>query len=66
MSANNDYSEEFDRLRRNRVEVSYHKYGPARKILARGGWTPWRRPSCAWMRSAGTTTLNTWWTRPTI
>ena len=26
-----DYNEEFDRLRRNRVEVSYHKYGPARK-----------------------------------
>lgn len=25
-----DYSEEFDRLRRNRVELSHIKYGPAR------------------------------------
>lgn len=25
-----DYSEEFDRLRRNRVEVSTYKYGHAR------------------------------------
>ena len=36
MSANNDYSEEFDRLRRNRVEVSHHKYGPARKNFGEG------------------------------
>lgn len=25
-----EYSEEFDRLRKNRVIVSYHKYGPDR------------------------------------
>lgn len=25
-----EYSEEFDRLRKNRVEVAYYKYGPAR------------------------------------
>lgn len=31
-----DYNEEFDRLRRNRVEVSYHKYGPARKNFGEG------------------------------
>lgn len=36
MSANNDYSEECDRLRRNRVEVSHHKYGPARKNFGEG------------------------------
>ena len=26
-----EYSDEFDRLRKNRVAVSYHKYGPAQK-----------------------------------
>lgn len=31
-----DYSEEFDRLRRNRVAVSYHKYGPASKNFGEG------------------------------
>ena len=31
-----EYSVEFDRLRRNRVEVSYHKYGPARKNFGEG------------------------------
>lgn len=31
-----DYNEEFDRLRRNRVEVSYYKYGPARKNFGEG------------------------------
>ena len=31
-----DYNEEFDRLRSNRVEVSYHKYGPARKNFGEG------------------------------
>lgn len=25
-----EYSDEFDRLRKNRVEVAYYKYGPAR------------------------------------
>lgn len=24
-----EYSDQFDKLRQNRVEVSYHKYGPA-------------------------------------
>lgn len=31
-----EYSEEFDRLRRNRVETSYYKYGAARKNFATG------------------------------
>lgn len=31
-----EYSEEFDRLRRNRVEVSLYKYGPARKNFGEG------------------------------
>lgn len=31
-----DYNEEFDRIRRNRVEVSFHKYGPARKNFGEG------------------------------
>lgn len=31
-----EYSEEFDRLRKNRVETSYYKYGPARKNFASG------------------------------
>jgi len=31
-----DYSLEFDRLRQNRVEVSAHKYGPARKNFGEG------------------------------
>lgn len=31
-----DYCEEFDRLRRNRVEVSFHKYGPADKNFGEG------------------------------
>lgn len=26
----NEYSERFDQLRKNRVEVSFHKYGPAK------------------------------------
>ena len=30
------YSEEFDRLRKNRVQVSYHKYGPAAKNFGEG------------------------------
>lgn len=28
---NNEYSEHFDQLRKNRVEASYYKYGPAKK-----------------------------------
>ena len=35
-----EYSEEFDRLRKNRVQMSYHKYGPAAKNFGEGGWTP--------------------------
>lgn len=31
-----EYSEEFDWLRKNRVEISYHKYGPARKNFGEG------------------------------
>lgn len=31
-----DYSLEFDKLRQNRVEVSAHKYGPARKNFGEG------------------------------
>lgn len=31
-----EYNEEFDRLRRNRVQVSYHKYGPACKNFGEG------------------------------
>ena len=31
-----EYSEHFDELRKNRVEVSYHKYGPARKNFKTG------------------------------
>lgn len=31
-----EYSEKFDELRKNRVEVSFHKYGPARKNFATG------------------------------
>lgn len=32
----NEYSNEFDKLRRNRVEVSYYKYGPVRDNFASG------------------------------
>ncbi len=31
-----DYSTEFDQLRKNRVEVSTFKYGPARKNFGEG------------------------------
>jgi len=31
-----EYSEEFDQLRRNRMAVSFHKYGPARKNYGEG------------------------------
>lgn len=30
MSKINDYNEEFDKLRKNRVEIAYYKYGPAK------------------------------------
>lgn len=32
----NDYSEQFDKERRYRVEVSHYKYGPARENFATG------------------------------
>ena len=31
-----EYSEEFDKLRKNRVEMSFYKYGPARKNFDTG------------------------------
>lgn len=31
-----EYSERFDTLRRNRVEVSFYKYGPAKQNFATG------------------------------
>lgn len=31
-----EYSEEFDQFRRNRMAVSFHKYGPARKNYGEG------------------------------
>lgn len=31
-----EYSEEFDRLRKNRVEISYYKYGPVRRNFSTG------------------------------
>lgn len=31
-----EYSERFDELRRNRVEVSFYKYGPAKKNFKTG------------------------------
>lgn len=31
-----EYSEEFDRLRKNRVETSYYKYGPAKDNFGSG------------------------------
>jgi hypothetical protein len=33
---NHEYSEEFDRLRKNRVEVAYYKYGAARDNFGSG------------------------------
>ena len=31
-----EYSEEFDKLRKNRVEISFYKYGPARENFGGG------------------------------
>lgn len=36
MELESEYSIEFDKLRKNRVEVSYFKYGPARKNFGEG------------------------------
>lgn len=33
---NREYSDEFDKMRKSRVYVSYHKYGPARKNFGEG------------------------------
>lgn len=32
-----EYSEQFDKERKHRVEVSYYKYGPARQNFGGGG-----------------------------
>ncbi len=32
----NEYSDRFDQLRKNRVEVSFYKYGPAKKNFSTG------------------------------
>ena len=34
MNFNEEYSEKVDELRKNRVKVSYHKYGPAKQNFA--------------------------------
>ena len=36
MNINNEYSTEFDKLRKSRVEVSYYKYGAARDNFGSG------------------------------
>lgn len=36
MDISQEYSQRFDELRKNRVETSYYKYGPARKNFATG------------------------------
>ena len=36
MGLESEYSSEFDKLRKNRVEVSFFKYGPARKNFGEG------------------------------
>lgn len=36
MNINNEYSTEFDKLRKSRVEVSYYKYGAARNNFGSG------------------------------
>lgn len=36
MNINNEYSTEFDKLRKNRVEVSFYKYGAARDNFGSG------------------------------
>lgn len=33
---NTEYSEKFDKLRKNRVETSYFKYGPAKANFSSG------------------------------
>ena len=36
MRRTNEYSDKFDELRRNRVEVSFYKYGPAKDNFSTG------------------------------
>lgn len=36
MNVNEEYSDEFDRLAKNRVMTSYHKYGPAKENYKNG------------------------------
>lgn len=36
INMNEEYSDRFDQLRKNRVEVSFYKYGPARANFATG------------------------------
>lgn len=36
MNWNEEYSEEFDELRKNRVKVGYYKYGPAKENYKTG------------------------------
>lgn len=36
MNINNEYSTEFDKLRKSRVEVSFYKYGAARDNFGSG------------------------------
>lgn len=36
MDLSNEYSDRFDQLRKNRVETSYFKYGPAKKNFSTG------------------------------
>ena len=36
MILESEYSQEFDKLRKNRIEISYYKYGPARKNFGEG------------------------------
>lgn len=36
LNMSQEYSDEFDRLRKNRVEMSFYKYGPVRKNFGTG------------------------------
>ena len=55
-----EYSEEFDKLRKNRVEVSFYKYGSARDItLETGALTRLPRRKCVLKPLKKTTTRST-------
>lgn len=51
-----EYSERFDELRKNRVETSFYKYGPAKKNYASGNLNSIMQQGIR----------NIWWMRPTI